>query len=147
MVNLLKKFPWLTRRAARALIAIDAVFNSEWDTGVSVPGAFKLDHLQPAELILSNEISTFLSFILGSPIIYYPERGAWNEKRDSSNSEWDTGVSVPVAFKRHSNGTQQYVLWLDRPLYRHIILKRERVRCPGCNCTMGRESTTSLGSY
>ena len=33
---------------------------SEWDTGVSDPGAFKLNHLQPVKLILFHEISTFL---------------------------------------------------------------------------------------
>ena len=33
---------------------------SEWDTGVSVLGAFKLDHLQPVEPILSQKFSTFL---------------------------------------------------------------------------------------
>ena len=32
---------------------------SEWDTGVSDLGAFKLDHLQPAKLILSQNLSTF----------------------------------------------------------------------------------------
>ena len=42
------------------------------DTGVSDPGAFKLDHLQPVQLILFHEISNFLPFILGSPIPYYP---------------------------------------------------------------------------
>ena len=43
---------------------------SEWDTGVSVIGAFKVDHLQPVELILFQNISTFLTSIQGSPIIY-----------------------------------------------------------------------------
>ena len=45
---------------------------SEWDTGVSDPGAFKLDHLQPVKLILFQRMSTFLPFILGAPISYYP---------------------------------------------------------------------------
>ena len=45
---------------------------SECDTGVSDLGAFKLDHLQPVKLILFKNISTFLSFILGGPISYYP---------------------------------------------------------------------------
>ena len=41
------------------------------DTGVSVLWAFKLDHLQPATLIFSQNISIFLPFILGAPISYY----------------------------------------------------------------------------
>ena len=40
--------------------------------GFSVLGAFKLDHLQPFELILFHKISNFLPFILGGPIPYYP---------------------------------------------------------------------------
>ena len=42
------------------------------DTGVSVLGAFKLDHLQPVQLILSPNFYTFLPYVLGSPIPYYP---------------------------------------------------------------------------
>ena len=33
---------------------------SEWDTGVPVLGAFKLDHLQPVKQILFKNVSTFL---------------------------------------------------------------------------------------
>ena len=40
--------------------------------GVYVLGAFKLDHLQPVKLILSQNFSAFLIFILGSLIPYYP---------------------------------------------------------------------------
>ena len=67
------------------------------DTGVVVPGAFKLDHLQPVKQILFQKFSNFLIFILGSPIPYYPR--AKNEKRDTLHSERNTGVSVPGAFK------------------------------------------------
>ena len=56
-------------------------------SGVSVPGAFKLDHLQPVKLILSHNLSTFLIFLLGSPIPYYPRQRAGNEKRESPKSE------------------------------------------------------------
>ena len=60
------------------------ITNNKCDTGVSVLGAFKLDHFQPVELILFFKNSTFLPFILGSPIPYYPrERKAENEKRES----------------------------------------------------------------
>ena len=41
------------------------------DTGVSVPVAFKLDHLQPVKLTLFQKCSTFLPFMLGGPISYY----------------------------------------------------------------------------
>ena len=54
---------------------------SEWDTGVSVPGALKLDHLQPVEQILFQNFSTFLIFILGLPFLITPERGSsWGWK-------------------------------------------------------------------
>ena len=42
------------------------------EKGLSVLGAFKLDHLQHIKLILFQKISIILSFILGSLIIYYP---------------------------------------------------------------------------
>ena len=45
--------------------------------GVSVLGAFKLDQLQPVELILFHNFPAFLIFILGSPIPYYPREGGW----------------------------------------------------------------------
>ena len=40
-----------------------------------MPAAFKLDHLQPVEPILSGNIFNFLIFILGSPILITPEGG------------------------------------------------------------------------
>ena len=43
-----------------------------WDTGVSLPWASKLDHLQPLELNLLQKISTIPTFILGAPFSYYP---------------------------------------------------------------------------
>ena len=63
------------------------------DTGVSVLGALELDHLQPVKLILFQTFSIKLTFILGSPILYYPESGreeaagVGNGKRDSPKSE------------------------------------------------------------
>ena len=42
------------------------------ETQVSVPGAFKLDHLQLVKLILFLKFSTLLTFILGASISYYP---------------------------------------------------------------------------
>ena len=46
-------------------------FQFGWDWGVLVPGAFKLDHLQPFKPILFWKISNFFTFILGSQF-YYP---------------------------------------------------------------------------
>ena len=71
---------------------------SEWDPGVPVLGAFKLDHLQPVKLILFQKISIFLPFILGSSISYYPRERKMG-KRDTSKSKRDTGVSVLGALK------------------------------------------------
>ena len=50
------------------------------------PQTLKLDHLQPVQLILSQQFSNFSPFILGGPIPYYPrerkeEAGAENEKK------------------------------------------------------------------
>ena len=45
----------------------------EWDKGVSVPGAFKLDHLQPFKPILFWNFSNFFTFILGSQFLL-PQR-------------------------------------------------------------------------
>merc|ERR1711950_38121 len=41
------------------------------DRGVSVPGAFKLDHLQPAKPILFSKFYSFFTFILEANS-YYP---------------------------------------------------------------------------
>ena len=52
----------------------------EWDRGFSVPGAFKLDYLQPFEPILSQKISNFSTFILGGQFLL-PQR--------ANNGKWD----------------------------------------------------------
>ena len=64
-----------------------------------MPGAFKLDHLQPIQPFLSRNVSIFFTFILGA-ISYYP-RGLIMGKGNSSNFkiEWDKGFSLPLAFK------------------------------------------------
>ena len=43
------------------------------DRGVSVPGAFKLDHLQPVEPTLFSKFYNFFTFILEANS-YYPRR-------------------------------------------------------------------------
>ena len=50
-----------------------------WNTGISVPGALKLDHLQPVKLFLSKNISYFLIFKLGLLFLITPERGKWEK--------------------------------------------------------------------
>ena len=69
------------------------------DREVSVPGAFKLDHLQPVKPILFLKFSKFCTFILGA-ISYYPRRPIMR-KGNSPNSRngLDRGVWVPGAFK------------------------------------------------
>ena len=44
-------------------------------THVWVPGAFKVDHLQPFKLILFPKFYNFSTFILERPILITPERG------------------------------------------------------------------------
>ena len=53
-----------------------------WYRGVSVPGAFKLDHLQPVKPILFFNFSNFCTFILGGHF-FLPQK-ANNEKGEFS---------------------------------------------------------------
>ena len=46
----------------------------EWERGISVPGAFKLDHFWPVEPILLPKFSNFFTFIVGANS-YYPREG------------------------------------------------------------------------
>ena len=64
-----------------------------------MPGAFKLDHLQPVEPIMFLKFSNFCTFILEANS-YYPRRLIMR-KGNSPNSKngWYRGVSVPGAFK------------------------------------------------
>ena len=59
-------------------------FRNGLDRGVWVPGAFELDHLQPAKPILISKISNFFTFILEA-ISYYP-RGLLMRMGNSPNS-------------------------------------------------------------
>ena len=69
------------------------------DRGVSVPGAFKLDHLHPVKPILFPKFYNFFTFILKANS-YYPS-GLIMRKGNSPNSRngWYTEVWVPGAFK------------------------------------------------
>ena len=53
-----------------------------WFRGVSVTGAFKLDHLQPVKPFLFPKFSNFCTFIVGGQFLL-PQR-ANNEKREFS---------------------------------------------------------------
>ena len=57
----------------------------EWDSGFSVLGTFKLDHLHPFRPILLKQISNFFTFILGSQFLL-PQR-ANNGKREFSQPQ------------------------------------------------------------
>ena len=46
-----------------------------WYRGVSVPGAFKLDHLQPVKPILFPKFFQLFHFHAGRPILITPGRG------------------------------------------------------------------------
>ena len=69
------------------------------DRGASVPGAFKLDHLDPVKPILFSKFYNFFTFIMEANS-YYP-RELIMRKGNSSNSRngLDRGASVPGAFK------------------------------------------------
>ena len=64
-----------------------------------MPGAFKLDHLQPVKPILFPKFSNFFTSILGGPIPYYPRE----RKINSPNMSETQGIERPLP--GHSNGT------------------------------------------
>ena len=55
--------------------------NSEigWDRGAYLPGAFKLDHLQPFEPILFWNFSIFFTFILGGQLLLPQRADQWEK--------------------------------------------------------------------
>ena len=57
---------------------IDDVTNARLSSLVSVLGGFKLDHLQPFELTLSQKIFNFFTFILGGPFLL-PQRANYGK--------------------------------------------------------------------
>ena len=78
------------------------------DTGVVVPGAFKLDHLQPVKQILFPKFSKCFTLILGGEptLKFHRERKAQNEKDELSQSaiKFDTtrgGVTQPKRMNSH----------------------------------------------
>ena len=74
--------------------------NFEGERGISVPGAFKLDHLQSIKPILFPKFYNFFPFILGGQFLLpQRERKAENGKMDFSQPECESGISVPGAFK------------------------------------------------
>ena len=75
------------------------ITQSLFESGISVPGAFKLDHLQPVEPILFPRFSNFFTFILGVNSYYPREWETENGKMEFSQPECERGISVPGAFK------------------------------------------------
>ena len=72
---------------------------NECESEISVPGAFKLDHLQPVEPILFCKFSNYLTFILEANS-YYPREGKNKTgKMEFSQPECESGITVPGAFK------------------------------------------------
>ena len=71
----------------------------EWERQLWVPGASKLDHLQPFKPILFQNFSNFSSFILGGQFLL--PRGLIMGKGESPNSrmEWERQLWVPRASK------------------------------------------------
>ena len=64
-----------------------------------MPGAFKLDHLQPIKSLLFPNVCTFFTFILGGQFLL-PQRANIG-KRESPNfrRDLDSGFPVPGALK------------------------------------------------
>ena len=66
---------------------------------ISVPGAFKLDHLQPVEPILFCIFSNFAPSYWRANS-YYPREGKTEKRKmELSQLESESGISVPGAFK------------------------------------------------
>ena len=65
-------------------------------TGVSDPGEFDWEHMHHVKLILSLNLSTFLTFILGAPISYYPR-----ERKEGRGRGWkfEYGLQVHITDK------------------------------------------------
>ena len=85
---------------------------TEWDIGVWVPGALKLDHLQPLKPFSFWQFSICFIFILGGQFLL-PQK-ANSEKREKCNSrtEWDRGVWVPGALKLdHLQPVKPILFW------------------------------------
>ena len=62
-------------------------FKTEWDRGISVPGAFKLDHLHPFKPLLFRKFSIFFTFILGGPFLL-PQRTNNGKREFSQPQKW-----------------------------------------------------------
>ena len=71
-----------------------------WEAGVSVPGAFKLDHLQPFKPILLLKFSNFLTFLLGANSYCLREGITENGNREFTSR----GRSCPFKLDMSSKG-------------------------------------------
>ena len=62
-------------------------FKTGWDRGVWVPGAFKLDHLQPIKPLLFPNFYNFFIFILGGQFLL-PQRANNGEREFFQLQNW-----------------------------------------------------------
>ena len=95
------------------------------ERGLSVPGAFKLDRLQPVEPILFCKFSNFCTFILEKANSYYPiERKAENGKMEISQPAVKTGHWVPGVFKLDHLQPVRPILFSKFSTFLTFILER-----------------------
>ena len=91
-----------------------------------MPVAFKLDHLQPSEPILSQKISNFFHFHTGRPILIAPE-GQYGEKAilptpEKNESEGFQGLEPPISSQcSRSRANSRLLLLLSGVMVGHLI--------------------------
>ena len=73
-------------------------FKIVWDRGASVPGSFKLDHLQPIKPLLFPNFYNFFTFILGGQFLLPQKANIGKRQFPNSKTEWDRGFPAPGAF-------------------------------------------------
>ena len=126
-------------------------FKIEWDKGFSLPGEFKLDHLQPIKPLLFPNFYISFTFILGGQFLL-PQRSQRTsyEKRNSPNSRngWMIACRPDSRLSGLSTGLtlcpwrrwQRWRCWM-RVLLEKIIALEEPVWLNGW---MGRPTTDNV---
>ena len=95
---------------------------SEWDTWVSVPVAFKLDHLQPVKLIFFHHFFVPPSF----PLLYsraFATLISFNGLRtglsDDNNNKFDGNINVGFRFRYIFNSV--VIIWVEKVMIMTIV--------------------------